>query len=43
MTRAEATWSHYGWLFDTAAADEYQAAAGSDDLYGLSLAVGVSY
>jgi hypothetical protein len=43
VTRAEATWSHYGWLFDTMAADEYQAAGGSDDLYGLSLAVGISY
>jgi hypothetical protein len=43
VTRAEATWTHYGWLFDTLADDEYQAAAGNDDLYGLSLAVGATY
>jgi hypothetical protein len=43
VTRAEATWNHYGWLFDPAADDEFQATGGSDDLYGLSLAVGATY
>jgi len=42
-TRVDASWIRYGWTFATQDGDAFQAAGGDDDLYGVTLAAGVSY